>query len=97
MSKMTDAPENRLRRLTASTTAVEPANGIPAATNAAPKLRNDLAYVSVLTGETVAFQAGHLVHGQIHSSVDCRVGWTRALCDPHRCRDENPDFNTPLS
>jgi hypothetical protein len=97
MSKMTDAPENGLRRLTATA----PADGIPAAAKAAPQSRNDLrgaARVYVLSGQTVAFQAGHLVHGsQIHSSVACRVGWTRVLCDPHRCRHENPDFNAPWS
>jgi hypothetical protein len=97
MSKMTDAPENGLRRLTAAK-AVEPADGIPAAANVAPPLRNDLrsaAYLSVLSGLT--FQASRLMRGHTHSSVDCRVGWTLLLCDSHPCRDENPDFNAPCS
>jgi hypothetical protein len=36
---MTDAPENRLRRLTAAAKAVEPADGIPAAAKLAPPLQ----------------------------------------------------------
>jgi hypothetical protein len=80
MSKMTDAPENRLRCLTATATAVEPADGIPAAAKLAPP-----------------FQESRLVRGHIHSSVDCRVGWTLLLCNSHPCRDETPDFDAPWS
>ena len=98
MSKMTDASENRLRRLTAAAKAVEPADGIPAAANVAPPFRNDLrsaAFLSVLSGLT--FQASRLVRGHIHSPVDYRVGWTLLLCNSHPCRDENPDFDAPWS
>ena len=101
MSKMTDAPENRLRRLTTTAIAVEHADGVPATANAAPPFRNDpcaAASVCVPSGQTVAFQPCLLVYGHIHLSVDCgEVASTRVLCNPHCCRDKNPDLNAPWS
>jgi hypothetical protein len=99
MSKLTEAPASKLRRLTSAATAGEPADAIAAPANAAPRFCNDLlaaAVVSVLASLTMAFQPSLWVHGRIHSSVDCRVGRTLGRGNPHRYRDTDPDCNPCL-
>jgi hypothetical protein len=42
------------------------------------------------------FQPSLWVHGHVHSSFNYFVGQTRALCNPHDYRNENPAFYPAL-
>jgi Icc-related predicted phosphoesterase len=64
-----------------------------------PKFRSELlsaAYASDLSALIQAYQPALWVHGHIHHSIDCHLGKTRIICNPHGYGTENPAFNGSL-